>query len=250
MIWLSPEILNWCYLGSAFSFDDDASWRRSYEIWQHSEELLSRGGSEFTRIDAITTLHRAIDHRIRLLALACSLKKLPLVERSKDSLEILGYLGIVRPLMLKRINDIRNIVEHEDGKPPSYEECLVFLEFVWYFLRSTDLLTQQPPDYFEFQSQDDDAYGLWIRVSRNDAIEFQVNGWVPERLFSPDAVKGWLSLVPTKLSTRAEYLGNTPDVNVEKDGRGRYPQDILFAGAVRGPAEALLWLTRAYLRVS
>jgi hypothetical protein len=110
-------------------------------------------------------------------------------------------------------------------------------------------LTQQPSDRFEFESPDDRVYGAEIEVHRNDTIEFRLRGWVPQRLFSPDAVLGWLSLVPSRLTTRAELLGDAPDLDVGKDCRGRYPEDVFFDGAVRGPAEALLALTRMYLMV-
>lgn len=56
-------------------------------------------------------------------------------------MELLSTLDIIRPFMLQRLIDIRNIVEHQDSKPPSTDDCHMYADLVWYFLRSTDGLT-------------------------------------------------------------------------------------------------------------
>jgi Protein of unknown function (Hypoth_ymh) len=136
--WISGQIaLIW-----QESLEVDAA-RRPYEIYQHACDRLTNDASALDRVDAITTLKRAVTQRARVLTEAYGLDALPLRDKPRDHLKLLAYLGIVRPLMLRRLIDIRNFVEHEDRSPPDIDDCLAFADFVWYFLRSTDLLVHR-----------------------------------------------------------------------------------------------------------
>ncbi|HYE65526.1 MAG TPA: hypothetical protein VD966_08085, partial [Pyrinomonadaceae bacterium] len=62
-LWLAPEVLDWRVEPDGFSFANEKQWKRVHEIWAHAEQVLSHPTTEFLRVDAITTLKRAIDHR-------------------------------------------------------------------------------------------------------------------------------------------------------------------------------------------
>jgi hypothetical protein len=66
-MWLSPKILEWEPSGSGRGGFKNESWRRAYSIFSHAEHLLEHSTSDLFRVDAITTLKRAVDHRLRLL---------------------------------------------------------------------------------------------------------------------------------------------------------------------------------------
>jgi hypothetical protein len=118
-------------------------WFRAYEIWEHADLILQQTCNKFHLIDAITSLKRAVNHRLRLLDKLYKFKRIPIKEKPSELLQILHYMDIVRPIMVEKLIQIRNAVEHEDASPPDYEACKVFSEFVWYFLRSTDNLVRE-----------------------------------------------------------------------------------------------------------
>lgn len=63
-LWLDPTILNW-NAESIRGRNEEAHWRRPNEIWSHAESLLHGDTSDFKRRDALVTLKRAVDRRVR-----------------------------------------------------------------------------------------------------------------------------------------------------------------------------------------
>jgi hypothetical protein len=141
-IWLDPSWLSWKDNGPWWELLDKKKAERPYEIHGHACNRLAHGTNELDRVDVITTLRRAVAQRVKVLRDVYGLRKLPIPNKPKGDFELLAYLGLVRPLMLRRLIDIRNIVEHEDSDPPTSEDCEIFADFVWYFLRSTDVLVR------------------------------------------------------------------------------------------------------------
>jgi hypothetical protein len=153
-LWLDPMILNW-NAEPASGRLEEPQWRRPYEIWAHAESILQGNDlSDFKRTDALTTLKRAVDRRVQQVNAIGDLKSIPIPDKPSGTLELLEYIGLIRPIMLHRLIEIRNAVEHKDNLPPTVEELLIFLEFVWYFLRSTDNALRHPIEVFELQPSD------------------------------------------------------------------------------------------------
>ena len=253
MIWLSSEVLRWTTYRGQSNLDDTDQWQRPYKMWNHAEELLSKSSSDFTRTDAITTLRRAVDRRIKHLATIYDFKRLPIPGKPQDILGILGFIGLVRPLMLGKLIEIRNLVEHEDASPPDYDEAIVFLEFVWYFLRSTDMLVREMPESIELLSPDDDAYSIEATIRESNAWVFRFLAWVPAQIVACTQIEGWLAIKTNRFSTRAELFALHPDWVDDPtvdNSRGRYPEDIFLQGEVRGPAESLKVLIGKYLQLT
>ena len=138
-VWIDPSWLSWeAMMDAGGGYDPSDITARPYEIHQHACDRLAGNPTEFDRIDAITTLNRVVRRRVKELNEKYHLRELPTGAKPKYNLELLEYFGIIRPLMVKRLIDIRNLVEHEDSIPPPADECLMFADLVWYFLRSTD----------------------------------------------------------------------------------------------------------------
>jgi hypothetical protein len=150
-VWIDPSWLSWEAWGARTSFIPNGADRREYEIHQHACDRLASNPNEFDRVDAITTLRRVVGRRVKGLKEIYQLRDLPTGTRSMKDLELLECFGIIRPLMLKQLIDIRDIVEHQDSNPPPTDECLMFADLVWYFLRSTDNLVNSYVEdiYFE-----------------------------------------------------------------------------------------------------
>lgn len=141
-LWLSSEILRWTITNTELrtSLDDPGS--RQHEFLEHADRLLASAHDPLTLADAIENLNKAVSQRVAKLTEVFSLKTLRKSKHGKDSYELLEALGVIRPRMRGRLNDIRNAVNHEDAIPPDMDECLELAEFVWYFLRSTDGLVR------------------------------------------------------------------------------------------------------------
>ena len=89
MIWLSPQIFEWDAAMDGYKGFNNESWHRSYEIWSHAKHLLETPSTAFTRIDAITTLKRAIDHRLRLLDDIYKFRRIPIKDKPSEYLDLL-----------------------------------------------------------------------------------------------------------------------------------------------------------------
>ncbi|MDI6767615.1 MAG: hypothetical protein QME52_12410 [Bacteroidota bacterium] len=72
---------------------------------------------------------------------------------------------------LKR--SIRNEIEHQDAAAPSKDRCEEFLEFTWYFLRSTDKLSTNVLNTFTFEAEGDSDSPYWINVTTGPDNEWQ-----------------------------------------------------------------------------
>ena len=127
-VWLSPEVLQWFNYSGSGAEPDVAIRLRAYEIWNHAERVLRHAESDLQLVDVITTLKRAIDHRVRALDEIYSFGSIPIRDKPSEVLSILESLEVVRPLMFRNLLEIRNAVEHQDAPPPDQKNCQVFLD--------------------------------------------------------------------------------------------------------------------------
>jgi hypothetical protein len=248
-MYLSPEILNWRVSIGTHVEHDRKLGVRSYEIWAHAEQLLAQALDDY-RVSGITTMWRAIDHRIRLLERIYSLKNIPIKDKPNDPLNLLEYLGIVRPLMLQKLKEIRNAVEHEDMSPPSSEDCNVLLEFTWYFLRSTDGMVQRMTTHLLLELTDTPNEGAdyWLDI---DHAPF--SNWIMPELVSNQPKDNWFALKVEHTETRDVLVSRLKDQedkeSIGESGRGKNPEDIYIRGEIRGPSDSLKKLTKLFLGV-
>jgi hypothetical protein len=140
-VWIDPSLFSSEPWGDKEPVSNDGI-SRLYKIHQHACVRLASDPDEFDRVDAIMALRRVVARRVKELKEIYQLRELPTGAKPKGDLELLEYFGIIRPFMLRRLIDIRNIVEHQDSSPPPTNECLMFADLVWYFLRSTDGLAK------------------------------------------------------------------------------------------------------------
>ena len=237
-----------CTSGSGIK---DESWRRVYSLLSHAEHLLEQSSSELFRVDAITILKRAVDHRLRLLDEIYEFRRIPIGNKPSGNLELLNYLGIVRPKMVQKLIEIRNSIEHEDTDPPGEEVCFDFLEFTWYFLRSTDLLARRSiqtihlrmpelePQYYTV-SIEFDPKGSWIP---------KLFAWVVPSMISERPVDDWLTLKVERTITRGAMVareGRPVDPTDWDLYRGKNADDTHLSAEIRGPAHHLLKIYRIY----
>jgi hypothetical protein len=191
----------------------------------------------------------------------CDLKAIPIPDKPSGTLELLEYVGLIRPLMLQRLIEIRNAVEHEDASPPRLEELHIFLEFVWYFLRSTDNALRHPIESFVLQPiplDEDSPYSVGVTLGPHPKWIPKIRGWVEPEMVSIENKQGWLMLKNTETITRQEFTAKSQKLDpltetILKDHgldtRGKNPDDIHLEGEVRGPKETILRLIHISLRL-
>jgi hypothetical protein len=238
-VWVNPQILGWhAYEGGSSDLNKEFV-RRAYEIWDHAASRATSGSptTRETRVDIVTSLKRATEQRVRLLAETYNVAQLPLSEKPAGRLEALAYLDVVRPLMLERLNEIRNVVEHEDAVPPDDTRCGELIEFSWYFLRSTDTLVRAVCDLFLLQPTEEANPEHWIEVKVTLPVwRFDLRGWLDESLVSTTPVDGWLKLVSEATSAAPPSQAGAPTPT-----KSRY-----VVGSLRGPGPRLAELLRVY----
>lgn len=154
-MYLSPSIYEWSFdADERSSGPDTSSLFRSHEIWEHAATHLDHQPTDLHRVDCISSLRRAINHRLKSLTTVYSFNSLPSGLKKKHLLERLQEFGIVRPVMLKELLEVRNLIEHQDADPPNLETCHRFVDIVWYFLKTTDPLVDRPASRIVYEHGD------------------------------------------------------------------------------------------------
>ena len=213
---------------------------RPYQLLRHAEDKLTASSTELDLIDAITTLKRVAFHRKTSLETIYKLRQIPVSDLPNDPLERLAVFHLIRPMILRTLIDIRNSIEHSDGRAPSVDRCKEIAELIWYFLRSTDPLVGVIRDLYLLRPMDsDEAEGYWIevRTGPSDNWVIEVRGWLPDNFVNLACSEGWC-LIEGSLTRAGEHLH-------PEDGK-RPPKDAFIHGRVQGPRERLIQFYRQY----
>jgi hypothetical protein len=223
LLWIDQEILDRHLVGSYSMFTSKEPMLRAYEIHSHAEELLRRARSQLDRVDAVTTLKRAVDQRLRRIDELYDLRSIPIRDKPQKLLDILEYFGVARPLMVRELLAIRNAVEHHDEPPPDMAELNRFVDLVWCFLRSTDINADRVTEHMGFDESDDHrGLGFEIEVKPPD-WSFSFAGWLAPWHVSEVQIDGW-----------AIAHGVIEDVEPQWDLTGRETTDLRVKAELRG----------------
>lgn len=244
-MWINPNVFDWEPMVESSTDFTSSRWKRSYELWSHAEQILTKATTEFERANLIMNLRKAVDQRVRLLDERYSFRTIPIKKKPSDKLALLEFVGVVRPRMLQKLIAIRNAVEHEDVDPPDKDECEVFVDFTWYFLRSTDMITQRVADRITFT---DNESGCWVELGINPPGRWLplLRGWIPSALISDESKDGWPSLRVKRIATRASELSRLEEEESNDTGLGNKTCDRFFEAEVRGSTEALKKIYKLY----
>lgn len=186
-IYISNDILSWdAFKESAVSSQED--WKLSYRYLHHAESLLMDPQNEPSLSDAIINLNKAVNHRINTLNNTYKFKKIPDKNKPKGLLDLLSFYGIVKPTMLNKLYTLRNDIEHQFKPPPNVSRCAEFVDFVWYFLKSTDAIAREIVDTFLLEPEGSDGTiekeFAEISVYTDEGWEAFISGMVPANLIA------------------------------------------------------------------
>ncbi|HHK8465214.1 TPA: hypothetical protein ACQYBX_004467 [Vibrio parahaemolyticus] len=180
-LFVSNDILKWKATAFTYACNESMEWHKCYSYLEHSEKLLSISDGKHFNADVISNLKKAIDHRIKHLAKQFKLKSLGKIFGIPTTYELLAALKVIRPIMLAKLLDVRNSLEHQFSEPPKTERCAEYLEFVWYFLKSTDSLAKEVR--FDVSLEHHELEHLWLTFDVNPDTDWNVmvSGWIPEQ---------------------------------------------------------------------
>jgi hypothetical protein len=225
-LWLSPEILSWNMGVLNPRTSPDLDFLKPYDLFRHAKKRLGAVDDKENPdqenpalAEVVYHLRRAIEHREKQLADKFNLSGLPFeVPSNKKNPRIderLYQLDIIQPILLRKLNDLRNLITHEQKDPSGKDKLLIneLSEFTWYFIRSTDSFLGRnisgiifyPPDFSEpgpnpLVDGYDESYEydgcFLVRISPKHKWQVNIDGHgVPVNLFSKQEKKDWLQLV-------------------------------------------------------
>ena len=233
-VWTDPSWLSWeAFLDTKYPIPNDNT-TRLYETHQHACGRLAGDPNKDERIDAMTAFRRIVARRVKALIDTYQLRQLATGAKPKYDLELLEYFGIIRPFMLRRLIEIRNILEHEESDPPPVDECLMFADLVWYFLRSTDGLTKVQSDMVIFRPPHrTTSNNSQLKLSFQESFaELDVSALFHPSFISYEYKENWIKIEPAEV-TRHKHGDETVWISVQGRVQGTHKQmkliyDIYF----------------------
>jgi hypothetical protein len=250
-VWINLEWLSW--LGTEEDRDyveyNDAA--RPYENHQHACDRLAGDPNNNDRVDAIMALRRAVGQRLKALMEIYELRELPIGMKCKN-LELLSYFGLIRPFMLKRLIDLRDSVEHDNTSPPPLDECLMFADLIWYFLRSTDRLVKstrkglqfwKEPSWRHYEEWDDNAR-VWLRFGGPLSEPPEIQATLYEAYYAYEPKADWIRVEATQIE-KYETLAEGGDEEKDKD----WVPWMKVTGKISGTEEQMRLIYQAYFNV-
>lgn len=239
-IYIASDFLNWDCSSEGSQLLRVDEWRRAYDIWEHVEKKLHRDATEMDRGDAIIALKRCLNQRLKEIERAYRLKDYFGV--SKKYLQLLERCGLVRPLILQNLMEIRNSIEHEDRKPPKLERCLVLLDVTWYFLRATDSITRLRIDSLFFGS-DEDFYWASMGIQIKRTWKFSLQGWLPPQWVLSTPTPNCLEVMAEKRCTFEQWKKKEFDPDYHKD---RADTDVYVLGEITALPDKMAFVKRYF----
>ena len=250
-VWIDPGWLSWLCTEEDRNYVEDNGAARPYENHQHACDRLAGDPNNLDRVDAIMALRRAVGLRVKALMEKYKLRELPIGLKLKD-LELLSYFGIIRPFMLKRLIDLRNSVEHDNTSPPPTDDCLMFTDLIWYFLRSTDRLVKSAPRGLQFwhtpnwrhRDEWDDNANVWLRFSGPLSEPPEILATLYEFYYSYELKADWIRVEATNIE-KYELLADGENGEKDED----WDPWMKIAGKISGTEEQMRLIYQAYFNV-
>jgi hypothetical protein len=229
---------------------------RPNNYWEQADKNISNATSEMDYVDSIVNLNRAIDCRLKVLSKIYCFKNIPFINYKKNNLEALETLGIIRLTMIKKLNGLRNALEHRYENPPKQSRCLEFLDFVWYFLKSSDKLSRVVLTEFTLEYHPNPRPGpeYWFSISFDPTKKwiFDCGGWLPNHYVHKTKSSG-IEIKVSKMNTTKELEKVRSAKKISKlnkydiwGGEDKKQNDFCMEGEILGPPEHLNLLAKRY----
>jgi hypothetical protein len=215
-IHISSSILDGTAYGNSWNVHR-RDWKNQHVIWAHAEKLLSQpGASQQDRELAVIQLHRAVEHRDRLLDEVYGFEQIP-GKKGCNKYDIMTDLGLIRPNLKKPLRELRNSLVHQiTASPLTTEQCAMLSDAAWYYIKVTDHIAQQSAEEVEVEPPlgEKRTAGLSLKVKKRDWTVYVKDGSI-----HPDFLQE--RAAPDSLSVRMTHCEF-----VTYDGTLRFQGDV------------------------
>ena len=188
-MYLSEVIFNWPCIDCEGTGVEANKMARGHELWRHAQSRLKNDPNEFERVDCITSLKRAVNARLKTIESEYHFHALPSLRNKKMTLEKYQDYGLIRPTLIKDLFEVRNLLEHEDVKPPKTSKCQYYVDIVWYFLKSLDSLLTLKSDVIVYEYGNSELF-----VRADNEWNFSFYGDINENLISQVEKVGFIEV--------------------------------------------------------
>ena len=206
-MFINNVIFTWEPNVEGLSYTED-DWEHAYSYLRHSEKILSIAPERHFLIDVVSNLKRAVDYRITHIFTTYKIKRVPIYTPKKKIWDILADLEVIKPVMLAKLLEIRNAVEHKFSDPPTQARCIELTEFVWYFLRSTDSLAKEVSDgpfLKESKESYDSPFTIYYNGNPKNEWESSVTALLPKDLTSLTPKADYFEVSETTVQPGSDY---------------------------------------------
>ncbi|WP_157510845.1 hypothetical protein [Frateuria sp. Soil773] len=154
-ITVSPEMIGWYLVfgSQPVRYPVANLWPATY---LHYAQLdFNQADGQRSWVNAVSNAKRALHYQVEALAVAFGSRRIGLRDSFPKKLDFLGSCGVISPTIIRRINRLRNRIEH-DYHLPTEDEALEYLEIVELYLGATHFTATYFPGYVEAELIDDD----------------------------------------------------------------------------------------------
>lgn len=248
-MYINNVVFSWNPIIEGLSYASE-DWEHPYSFFRHSEKLLSNATENHFLIDAVSNLKRAVDHRIKHIVKIYKLKKtISYTLNKKNIWDTLSELELIKPVMLGKLIEIRNMVEHKFTDPPTQSRCIEFSEFVWYFLRSTDHIAKKISDGPYLENGNNSIYYNGTPSNEWKSI---VTADLSKKFISNDPKTDYFEISELSVQTRDEYKKEILKGNALVAGNrptNSHKNNIVIRGQLKDRSIEL-WFLKLYFRTN
>lgn len=170
----SSDMIGWYFIdggGKQIEYPQKEIWPDTYLDYAKADFAeFEVGKSSRCLINAVSNAKRALHYQVDGLANALGWSALKGKRDFPTKLDFLGRCGVLSPIIIKRINKLRNTVEH-DYYVPTEDETLEYLEIVELYLGATRTASVYFPSGITVYVMDDvddeykEEWGLPISIT-------------------------------------------------------------------------------------
>jgi hypothetical protein len=141
----SPELIGWYFVsgGTQIKYSREGIWPSTYLAYAQADFEGEKDAR--TLVNTVSNAKRALHYQVEGLADAFGWNHFKKRDDFPTRLNFLGLCGVLSPTIIRRINRMRNSVEH-DYYTPTEDEALEYLEIVELYLGATHRTATYFPD--------------------------------------------------------------------------------------------------------
>ena len=155
-------------------------------------------------------------------------------------------MELIKPVMLGKLIQIRNAVEHQFSDPPTQDSCIELAEFVWYFLRSTDSIAQRVSGGPYLQESYDSRYIVAFKGTPHNEWESTISAHLAGSLTSLAPHENYFEVIDATVQTGYDYKLTNSGSPFLSDYRD---DDVILNGKIKDRNVEMCFL-RLYFRTT